>query len=778
MTARKSTGRGIKSWPGSAVCALLALLTGLAAFLPYIIATEGFFTLAEDYNQQQLPFLAAAAEGLRELGSGEWTWNLDLGASLITGFGYYNLGSPFTWLALPFSKAGIPYLAVWLILLKYIVAAETAYFWLKRFVKRNSGAVLGGLLYAFSGFQSTNLLFHFHDAVAFFPLLLLGLDRLTEEKKGLGFILSVALNCLVNYVFFVQEVVFVVLYFLVRHLKRDGFPELLKMGGTALACAAVGVAMAAPLFVPNVIYLLNSPRGNHSPVGGRMLYDLEGSLLILKGLLLPGEAMREQSSITRMHYLSTSAYIPFFGMSFTAVYLAENRGWLKRLLLVLLAVSFSPLLQSGFLLFTETFQRWWYMLNLLCVLATVLAFERMQFQTPRGRRVMGLYTGGAAALCAVIWKAPWAPGGTLVISRELYFLFAGIGLGSCLLCFGLVLLKRLNGRTALLLAMAACVVTTGAVIGVYRRAARFVDYTKPDYQLGLSLETVDEQYRYGETNNLYTAPGAGAGVGSFSSTKENGAYEFLLLFTPDNKYKTALVNTAELPRTVAGLPELLGGKYRITEEMGNKAIQGPLPYPDQEKWIVETEACPIGFASGAYITLEELKKADVDQRAYLMMTAVAVDSPEQVSAYEKLRWEPGTIPKDPKELIRRTVDRRVRDFHRDVRGFTCATDYDQDQLVFFSVPNDAGWTALVDGERAEIIDSCGMMALNVPRGKHRIAFSYHTPGLSEGLVLSAAGGLMFLLLCVRAGRSRLRRKRGAGLTVAEACGRISKGGNL
>ena len=771
MTARRITGKGTGGWSGAAVCALLALLTGLAAFLPFMIATNGFFTLAEDYNQQQLPFLAAAAEGIRMLGSGEWVWNLDLGASLITGFGYYNLGSPFTWLAIPFSKAVIPYLAVWLMLLKYTVAAETAYFWLKRFVKKDAGAILGGLLYAFSGFQSTNLLFHFHDAVAFFPLMLLGLDRLTEEKKGLVFILSVAVNCLVNYVFFVQEVVFVVLYFLARHLKRGGFPELLKLGGTALACAAVGVAMAAPLFVPNVIYLLNSPRGDHHLGGSRMLYDLEGSLLILKGFLLPGEAMREQSSITRMHYLSTSAYIPFFGMSFAAVYLAENRGWLKRLLLVLLAVSFSPLLQSGFLLFTETFQRWWYMLNLLCVLATVLALDRMQFQTPRGIRVMGLYTGGAAALCAVLWKAPWVPGGTLVISRELYFLFAGIGLGSCLLCFGLVLLKRLNGRTALALAMAACVVTTGSAIGVYRRAARFVDYTKPDYQLGLSLEPVDDQYRYREVRNLVTATGGGSGVGSFSSTKENSAYEYQRLFGLESAFDAETME-------VSGLPELLGGKYVITDQPEGRVLKGPIPYPGKDRWVTEGEACPIGFATGYYITREELQKYGENQRAWVLMDAVAVDSPEQVSAYEERRWRKEDAAEDPAGLIRRTVERRVRDFERDRRGFTCTTDYDRDQLVFFSVPNDAGWTALVDGEKAEIIDSCGMMALSVPRGSHRIAFSYHTPGLSEGLALSTAGWAAFLLLCAGAGWRGLRRKRGAGLTVAEACGKISGGGNL
>lgn len=746
MTSRSAKGKGKRPWHGPAVCGLMALLTALGSFLPYIIQTGGFFTLSEDFNTQQIPFLTAAAEGIKALPGGEWVWNLDLGSSLITGLGYYNLGSPFTLLALPFSREAMPYTVVWLLILKYMTAAVTAELWLRRFVKREACAVLGGLLYAFSGFQSTNLLFHFHDITALFPLMMLGLDRLTEERKGLFFSFAVFLNCLVNPVFFVQEAVFTMIYFLFRNLEKGQVMKLLKTGGTALASAALGVLMAASLFLPNAVYLLDSVRGDNLPGGSRLLYGLEGCLFILKGFLLPGEAMREQSMIFPEHFLSTSAYLPFFGMSFVLIELTQNRGWLRRLLTALILVSFSPLMQSGFMLFTETFQRWWFMLSLLFALATARVLDQEQYRTRKGLRTMGLCTLGTAAFCVVIWKAPWAPGGTLVIRRELYFLFVGIGLGSSLLCFGLACIRKLNVRSAAVFTVIACVVTTGAAAGVYRRALRFGDYTGADYRIGMSLEAMDEQYRYREVSNLYTVPGAGAGVGSFTSTKEKGSYEFLLMFAPENRYETALLNTAYLPRTVAGLPELLGGRYRIADEPGKNAVRGPLAYPDREKWIVETEACPIGFASGAYITLEELKKADADQRAYLMMQAVPVESAEQVSGYRELRWEPGAMPEDPKELIRRTAERRVHDFHRDGRGFTCTTDYGEDQLVFFSVPWDAGWRATIDGEEADIMNSCGMMALNVPGGSHSIAFSYHTPGFRLGMILSAAGWAAFLLL--------------------------------
>lgn len=71
------------------------------------------------------------------------------------------------------------------------------------------------MLYAFSGFQCCNLVFyHFHDAVALFPLLLIGLEKLQTEKKKGWFAFGIFMNALVNYIFFVGEAIFVIVYYI------------------------------------------------------------------------------------------------------------------------------------------------------------------------------------------------------------------------------------------------------------------------------------------------------------------------------------------------------------------------------------------------------------------------------------------------------------------------------------------------------------------------------------------------------------------------------------
>ena len=57
------------------------------------------------------------------------------------------------------------------------------------------------------------LFYHFHDAVAFFPLMLWGVEKLVSEKKRAVFALTVFINALLSYFFFVGEVIFVIVYF-------------------------------------------------------------------------------------------------------------------------------------------------------------------------------------------------------------------------------------------------------------------------------------------------------------------------------------------------------------------------------------------------------------------------------------------------------------------------------------------------------------------------------------------------------------------------------------
>ena len=195
----------------------------------FIIQKKGFFTVVADFNSQQLTFATAVWNMLHSGNAGEWIWNIDLGSSFVNTFSFYNLGSPFYWISLLFPRGSFPYLAGFLYILKYVVAGMTAYLYLRLFAEDRRYAVIGALLYAFSGFQTTNLeFFHFHDVTAVFPLMLLGLElSMKDKRRRPAFVFAIFLNCLINYFFFIQEVIFLVVYYLVRY-HGLGWKEFLK----------------------------------------------------------------------------------------------------------------------------------------------------------------------------------------------------------------------------------------------------------------------------------------------------------------------------------------------------------------------------------------------------------------------------------------------------------------------------------------------------------------------------------------------------------------------
>ena len=82
-------------------------------------------------------------------------------------------------------------------------------------------------------------------------------------------------------------------------------------------------------------------------------------------------------------------------------------------------------------------------------------------------------------------------------------------------------------------------------------------------------------------------------------------------------------------------------------------------------------------------------------------------------------------------------------FEIDNLGFTSRITLPRENMVFFSVPYDTGWTATVNGEPVEIEKAnIGFMAVKAPAGDCEIRFIYHTPGLKVGLLLTGLGILI------------------------------------
>lgn len=736
------------------ICFLISFVTACAVFLPYILKNGGVFTVVDDFNTQQLPFSAAVWNAIRGDDLGQWNWNLDLGSSLVTGFSFYNLGSPFFWVSLLFPKGSFPYLAGYLYIGKYVVASLSSFLYLRCFTdnpKKEKYAVIGALLYAFSGFQTTNLeFFHFHDVVAFFPLLLWGIENVDDKKKHPAFVASIFLNCLVNYFFFVQEVVFMVLYFFTRYWGTS-VKECRRKMLTCMLCGILGVGMASVLFVPSVLYIMGYDRSEMALYLSNFVYDAKNLLFIIKGILFPGDSMRDQSALLPFNYTSTSCYIPLFGLSLVLPFMKKDHSWIKHLLCILFVITLFPFMDSGFLLFREVTRRWWYMLVLILVLASVKVLENPEeYHISTG---VWAYFSAITIFYLCVKLIPWDSGHDQTIFHgDRFTYFYVIAVAGVIIIDLLHRTKLMNYQCILGLTVVACALTTGLTLHFYRKDTDSKTYIR-NYETSAYLKSMDDQYRYRTTDNETTLPGSAAGVGAFSSTMEVSSFRFDKLF--DINTRNISADRWKIP----GLLQLLGGKYVITEDPNADNIVSEVSTPEkvaekvgnQEIYVTEGKAFPIGFYLDHYILASELISLPTEQRALALMHAAVVypQNVEQVSSVmDHLDISTVNFEQPVDELIATAESNKVEDFSRSSHGFSCSTNYNEDRIVYFSVPNDDGWTAMVDGAETEIVDSGGMMLVKVPAGRHDIKFTYQTPGFKSGVVLSAMSWVVFVSFCL------------------------------
>lgn len=723
---------------------LFSFVAALITFGYFILKGNGFFIVVDDFNVQQLPFATAVWNMFHSGDMGEWSWNIDLGSSFINTFTFYDLGSPFIWLSLLFPRGSFPYIAGFLYVLKYVVAAVTAYLYLKLFVDNRQWAVIGALLYAFSGYQTINLeFFHFHDVVALFPLLLLSLElAMNENKYRPFFVFSVFINCLLNYFFFIGEVVFLVIYYIFRYGNLTP-KKFLTKGIGCLICGALGVGMAAVLFIPNVIYVLGNTRGQNKLYLESLCYGTSSLLHVIKGLLFPGDSMNHLSAVIYQNWDSASAYVPLFGLSLVIAYLLkQKKSWLSRLIITLIFISMFPLLNSVFLLFTSPYYRWWYMLVLAMTVPTIIVLDKKE-DYPIAKASL-IYAGILVGFYLVIRFVKWNANGDSIVFDKNHFLllFAIAVLGPIIVW----LLKKhdcLSYRPILALTMLCCVLTTAITLHSYRVFSGSVEGYKQSYEAGLQIKSIDDQYRYNSVDNVLMINSGAGGIGVFCTTVENSSRYFDTLFGhyPSN-------NTTQTKYDVPGLAELLSGKYEITGDPGDKEVIYSVSSGESTLYVTEKEACPIGFAVDYYLTEAEFMEIAQEQKAITLMKAAIVDEADidDVSNAAS-HYEANSIDyqKSLESFVESTVENRVLNFKRDSHGFECSTVYDEERLVYFTVPWSEGWSATIDGEKADVLNSGGLMAVCVPSGNHQVEFSYNTPGLKAGSTITIISCVLFLL---------------------------------
>lgn len=755
-----------KFWQAAGLCALTAAIF----FLPFYLLDGGFFHYAGDFNSQQISFYRYMNGFVKGAGYPDsafagaprntFSWATDLGSGVMNAYSFYLYGSPFFWLSVLLPQSWLPYMMVPLLVLKFGVAGGGAYLYLRRYVKNANYAVLGACLYALSGFAVYNVFFnHFVDVVALFPYLLWALDEaIYEDRHGL-FAFWVAVNLLNNYFFFVGQVLFLCIYFVCKLSARD-FRLTGRKFGHLLWESVLGVAMGCLLLFPAVLSLLQNPRTIDLSSGwGFLTYSkVQQYLAILLSWILPPDSPYLTSVWSEgvIKWTSMTAYLPLCSLAGAMAYWRSRKADSKKRIVAVCAVcALVPVLNSAFYALNSSYYaRWYYMPTLILAAMTVNALEDPDVDLDAPARGIGWIMLATLVFAVVPVRDDTTETWSLGVLKNpgQFFVVLGFGLLGLMLYRVLCSKWRPDSRfaqrmTAAVLVFACAFTMVHIGIGKFGQWYTDSDLVEQDTNaLLLKNDLPEGDYRI-DTYKIHDNIGMWLDKSClqyFGST----AAPSILSFYPGLGVKRDVRSEPEIANYA--LRGLLSVEYLITtpekrESFEDEADAGWTYLADVDGYALyhNDNYVPMGFTYDYYVTKATYEASVKTLRSNLLMRALVLED-EDVAQYGRYLTELPDAMLDDLHYDSYTqdcADRRAHScsvFQMNNAGFHAEITLDKANLVFFSVPYDDGFTAYVNGEKADILQvDEGLMAVLCPAGASSIDFVYQAAGLSASRVVTA-----------------------------------------
>ena len=253
--------------------ALIAAFAIPVVIMLIIFVQRGIFPFGEetflrtDMYHQYAPFFSEFQYKLTHGGSLLYSWDVGMGVNFSALYAYY-LASPVNWLLFLCPKGLVIEFMTYQIVIKIGLCGLTMAYYLRKHCRTNDfGVAFFGIFYALSGYMaaySWNIMWL--DCIILFPLIVLGLERLVRDGKGMLYCLTLGLSILSNYYISIMTCIFMVLYFIAL-LVLDEEMHWEKFVGRGFQFAVYSLlsgGLAAVVLLPEIFALQMTASGDMS----------------------------------------------------------------------------------------------------------------------------------------------------------------------------------------------------------------------------------------------------------------------------------------------------------------------------------------------------------------------------------------------------------------------------------------------------------------------------------------------------------------------------------
>ncbi len=267
-----------------------------------------------------------------------WNFSIGYGGDAITTFHYYGLGDPLSLLSILVPVKYTEYLYDFLIILRLYLSGLCFIFYCKKMKQDLRISVLGALIYIFCGYSLCAGIRHpfFLTPMIYFPLVLIGCEKIFKKENPLLFISSVALCTLSNFYFAYMLIILTVIYVTIRFIymnhqnfKKEMFSLLFKFFGFG----AIGLMISAILLLPIFIVFMGNSRS-----------DVSNSVPILYNLNYYENLFCGFSGYQHIGYWNFSGYTPLSLIAVFFIFIKKSQYKpLKTAFIVSLVLQIFPI---------------------------------------------------------------------------------------------------------------------------------------------------------------------------------------------------------------------------------------------------------------------------------------------------------------------------------------------------------------------------------------------------------------------------------------------------
>lgn len=218
-------------------CILSGVWTLVVMLLVYFAHSNSLFkifggdltVLRMDLYHQYGPLVAEVYDRITTGASLTYSFTSGLGGGFLGNFFNY-CASPFTYVILLFGHKNMPEAIAVIILLKAILSSVSFSYFINKITKKTSVfSIAFALMYTFSGYFvafSWNIMWL--DAMSVFPLVMLGISRIIDEKRPILYISALAYTMITNYYMAYMVCLLSVVWFLFYYFSNYSFLALLR----------------------------------------------------------------------------------------------------------------------------------------------------------------------------------------------------------------------------------------------------------------------------------------------------------------------------------------------------------------------------------------------------------------------------------------------------------------------------------------------------------------------------------------------------------------------